>query len=221
MTGSRARSLSRAGRDARLAASGPSKTSAMARLRGRGRPPQPERRISLLGCAAGGALGLAGIAEALRLANGDEATLLRSARTTGPVRAAAGSLLLARPRLLPLAVGAGPDARMPDWLIRMVAVREIVLGIGLLSTARRARDPRPWLLSTAATDGSECLVVLHAVTRRQLPAVPALGFAAADLGGALVAAGVLAQRRRDRAAPERDEPRPAASPAPNVTERSS
>jgi hypothetical protein len=177
----------------------------------------------LLGCAAGGALGLAAIAEALRLANGDEATLLRSARTTGPVRAAAGSLLLARPRLLPLAVGAGPGAGGPDWLIRMVAVREIVLGMGLLSTARRRRDPRPWLLSTAATDGSECLVMLHAVTRRQLPAVPALGFAAADLGGALVAAGVLAQVRRDRAATERDVRRSPASPAPatGATGRSS
>jgi len=185
----------------------------MARLRRPGRALLPPRRASLLGCAAGGALGLAGIAEALRLANGDDATLLRSTRTTGPVRAAAGSLLLARPRLLPLAVGAGPGAGGPDWLVRMVGVREFVLGLGLLSAARRRRDPRPWLLSTAAIDGSECLVVLHAVTRRQLPAVPALGFAAADLGGALVAAGVLAQLRRDRAAPERDEPRSAASSA--------
>jgi hypothetical protein len=174
----------------------------------------PPRRASLLGCVAGGALGLAGIAEALRLANGDDATLLRSARTTGPVRAAAGSLLLARPRLLPLAVGAGPGAEGPDWLVRMVAVRELVLGMGLLSAARRRRDPRPWLLSTAAVDGSECLVVLHAVNRRQLPVVPALGFAAADFGGALVAAGVLAQLRRDRAAPELDVRWSPASPAP-------
>lgn len=118
-----------------------------------------------------------------------------------PVRFAPSraSLLLAQPRLLPLAVGADSAARGSDWLIRMVALREIVLGIGVLCAARRRRDPRPWLLSSAATDGAECLVVLDAIARRQLPRVPALGFAAADLGGALVAVGVRAQQRRDRA----------------------
>jgi hypothetical protein len=81
----------------------------------------------------------------------------------------------------------------------MVAVREIILGIGLSSTARRQCDPRGWLLSSAATDGAEGVLVLDAIARRQLPSIPALGFAAADIGGALVAAGVLAQQRRDRA----------------------
>jgi hypothetical protein len=76
----------------------------------------------------------------------------------------------------------------------MVAVREIVLGIGVASAARQSRDPRPWLLSSAATDGAECLVVLYALARRELPGIPALGFAAADLGGAMVAVGVLGQR---------------------------
>jgi hypothetical protein len=214
MTASRVRSRSgRVGRDARLTVR-PSKPWARARLCGSGRARLPRRQASLLGCAAGGALGLAGIAEALRLAKGGEGALLHGARTTGPVRAAAGSLLLARPRLLPPAVGADPGAGASDWLIRMVAVREIVLGMGLLSTARRRRDPRPWLLSTAAVDGSECLVVLHAVARRRLPAVPALGFAAADLGGALVAAGVLAQLRSDRGAPEPDFRRSPGAPAP-------
>jgi hypothetical protein len=172
---------------------------ASSRVGGSSGPRSRRRRASLLGTAAGGAFGLAGIAEARRLANGDQATLVRSARTTGPVRALAGSLLLAQPRVLLAAVGAGSRDRAPDWLVRMVAVREIILGIGLLSTARRQRDPRPWLLCSAATDGAECVVVLDAIARRQLPSIPALGFAAADVGGALVAAGVLAQQRRDRA----------------------
>jgi hypothetical protein len=79
----------------------------------------------------------------------------------------------------------------------MLAVREIVLGFGLAAAANRQRDPRPWLLSAAAIDGAESVVVLVAIARRQLPSVPALGFAAADCGGALVAAGVLAQHVRD------------------------
>jgi hypothetical protein len=153
------------------------------------------RRAALVGSAAGGALGLAGIAEARRLANGDQATLLRSARNTGPTRVLAGLLLVVQPRLLPLAVGAGSSARTPDWLIRMVAVREIVLGIGLAAAASHQRDLRPALLSAAAIDGAEGVVLLAAIARRQLPTIPALGFAAADCGGALVAAGVLAQRR--------------------------
>jgi hypothetical protein len=140
------------------------------------------------------------VAEVRRLANGDDATLLRSARTTGPIRAVAGAALMTQPRLLPLAVGAGSSARAPDWLIRMVAVREIVLGIGLFRAARPRHDPRPWLPSAAATDGAGCIVVLDAIARAQLPSVPALGFAATDLGGALVAAGVLARQRRVRPA---------------------
>jgi hypothetical protein len=52
------------------------------------------------------------------------------------------------------------------------------------------------LLAAAAIDGAECLVVLHAVAYGQLAALPALGFAAAELGGGLVAAGVVAQRHR-------------------------
>jgi hypothetical protein len=54
------------------------------------------------------------------------------------------------------------------------------------------------LLSSAATDGAEGVLVLDAIARRHLPSIPALGFAA-DIGGALVAAGVLSQQRRDRA----------------------
>lgn len=181
----------------------PKRAAAAASWPGGGGARRERRRATtLLGAAAGGALGLAGVAEARRLANGDRDTLLRSARSAGPVRVAAGSLLLLRPRLLPVAVGTGSRARAPDWLVRMVAVREIVLGIGLLSAGRRRRDPRPWLLSSAAVDGAECVVVVDAIARRQLPGVPALGFAAADLGGALVAAGVLGQQRRDhRSAP--------------------
>lgn len=154
-------------------------------------------RAGLVATAAGGALGLAGVAEALRLARGDMETARRRATATGPTRVLAGSLLVAQPRLLPRAVGAGVEAA--DWLVRMVALREIVLGIGLAPGARRQGDPRPGLLSAAAIDGAECIVVLGAIARRHLPAVPALGFAAADLGGALVAAGVLAQQRRERA----------------------
>jgi hypothetical protein len=169
-------------------------STATLRLRGTRRGP-----AATLAAAAGGALGLAGIMEAVRLAKGDQATLRRSARTTGPIRAVAGSLLLVQPRLLPRALGAGSGAQPPDWLVRMVAVREIVLGISLSSARRLPGDPRPWLLSAAAIDGAEGVVVLDAIARRQLPGVPALGFAAADLGGALVAVGVLAQQRRDRA----------------------
>ena len=149
----------------------------------------------MLGTVAGAALGVAGIVEALRLAGGDTATLRQRARTGGPVRAGAGTLMLLRPRLLLAATGSTSDEWVPELLIRMVAVREIVLGIGLWSVSRRQEDPHPWLLASAATDGAECVVVLDAVARRRLPPIPALGFAAADLGGGLVAAGILAQRR--------------------------
>lgn len=73
---------------------------------GRSRRRRPSR-AALVGTAAGASLGLAGMAEARRLANGDQATLLRSARTTGPTRAVVGSLLVVQPRLLRLRLG--PD----------------------------------------------------------------------------------------------------------------
>jgi hypothetical protein len=171
----------------------------------------PQRaRLSAVGTAAGVVLGLAGIGEARRLAAGDDRTFLRSARTTGPVRALTGALLLARPHLLVTALGADSESRAPRWLVRMVAVREVALGIGLSAAANRHDDPRPWLLASAAIDGAESVVVLDAIARGQLDRIPAVGFAAADVGGALVAAGVLAQQhRRTRRADD-------SGPAPRV-----
>ena len=153
------------------------------------RPPWP----SFVGTAAGIGLGLAGLVEAGRLARGDRSTLARSARAAGPVRVVAGSLLLVRPHALPVAVGAGSDMPVPEWLVRMVAVREIVLGLGVRAAGRRGRDPGRWLMTAAAIDGAEAVVVLDAIAHRRLAPLPGLGFATADLGGALVAAGVLRQ----------------------------
>jgi hypothetical protein len=159
-------------------------------------PRRPASYTAWIGTASGVTLGLAGLLQARRLAQGDGTALQRSAATSGPARIAFGTLLLIKPRLLPRSVGATSGGEAAPLLARMIAVREVVAGIGLLSASRADSDPRPSLLSLAAVDGSEGIVVLHALVRRRLPAIPALGFAVADLGGAMVGAGLFVRRRR-------------------------
>jgi hypothetical protein len=85
-------------------------------------------------------------------------------------------------RLVGLDTGTG---RRVSWLTRMMAVRDVALGIGGLLAARRGGDPTPWVLGGAAADAVDAAVLAHALRSRRLRgAVPAL----ATVGAASVAA---------------------------------
>ena len=62
-------------------------------------------------------------------------------------RISAGLVLLVRPRLLGGALGWNDGDRESTWLPRLVAVRELGLGIGAVSSWHRDADPWPWLMT--------------------------------------------------------------------------
>jgi hypothetical protein len=84
----------------------------------------------------------------------------------------------------------GHDSRNHRRLMRLIAVRDIVLSAGTLSSTRR----RPWLLASATADASDAVVsiVVAAVTRRVQP----LRVVAMAVGGAISAL-VLAPTQAD------------------------
>ena len=144
----------------------------------------------------GAALFVLGVNEARQLARGG-ADLQRSVRRTAPARIIAGALLLTRPSMMGRALGRDLD-RSPDasWLVRMVAVREIVLGYAGLALSSVPADARRWLLALSLVDGGEAVVVLHATRGGKLDRLPGLAFFAADAGSATAAIPLLTQRGR-------------------------
>jgi hypothetical protein len=84
------------------------------------------------------------------------------------------------------------DARL---LVRMVAVREIVLGCAGLVASSTSSDAGRWLSAVSLVDGGEALVVLDAVRRGELHPVPGLAFSAADAGSATVGIALLMRQR--------------------------
>jgi hypothetical protein len=53
-------------------------------------------------------------------------------------------------------------ARRASWVARMVAVRDLALGLGTLSAARTGTAP-PWLLAGALSDTGDALAVATAL----------------------------------------------------------
>jgi hypothetical protein len=108
-----------------------------------------------LGRVVGGvALFFLGLNEARQLAR-DDADPRRFVRHTAPGRIIAGSLLLASPSVIGSArsqLSGSPDA---SWLVRMVAVREVVLGCAGLAISSASADARRWLLALSLVDGGE------------------------------------------------------------------
>ena len=97
--------------------------------------PSPRAALAWL---AGAALLALGVNEALRLASGDLAAARMTARRIGAARMLAGSAFLVKPRLLPTLLGLNAAGGATPWLTRLFAVRECVLGAGVLTAARKA-----------------------------------------------------------------------------------
>jgi hypothetical protein len=152
----------------------------------------------VLAPAAGAALFALGLGEARRLATGSDADARRAAMSMGPTRAVAGAMLLARPRSLTrLLGGSEATATGPPWLVRMVAVREIVLGMSTLACGHARQDVRPWLLAISLVDAGEALVLVAAVRRKAVATVGGLAFAAADAGSAATGLGLVVRDLRE------------------------
>lgn len=86
-------------------------------------------------------------------------------------RTGAGVVMVARPRLLPQALGVdSATATRTAWVVQMVGAREIALGLGTL-TALRAPDgraARTWVAAGVLSDGLDVLAIGAAVLRGRL-----------------------------------------------------
>jgi hypothetical protein len=145
-------------------------------------------RPAAVGPLLGGALFLAGVAQARQIAAGGEHEIAKAARVAGKARVLAGVLLLRWPQLLATLLGSGRGSGTLPWAARMVAVREIAVGAATVAATRAGRDPARWLLVLSLVDGAEALVVLDAIRRDEIPLAQGVAFMAADAGSALTAA---------------------------------
>ena len=106
-------------------------------------------------------------------------------------RTGAGAVMVARPRLLPQALGVdSATAARTAWAVQMLGARELALGLGTLA-ARRAGDRRGARLWTAAgvlADGVDVLAVAGALARGRVRTPAGLGVLA--VAAAAVALGL-------------------------------
>jgi hypothetical protein len=122
-------------------------------------------------------------------------TVASSHRFTDPRRLA---LLIGGGRtLIGLAFGAAPitavrslgvdgatAARM-EWLARMTAARDTVLGAGTVAASRRGRGARTWLLAGAAADAVDAVALTAAAKSRRVGGVGAWVCVALGASGAV------------------------------------
>jgi hypothetical protein len=113
-------------------------------------------------------------------------------------RAGAGAVMVARPRLLPTAMGvdSATSARV-SWVIQMLGARELALGLGTLA-ALRSPDrvaSRAWVAAGVLSDAVDALAVGAAVGRGRV--TKAGGGAAIAVAAAAVAIGVRALQQDD------------------------
>ena len=116
-------------------------------------------------------------------------------------RAAIGTAMVARPRLVPglLGVDSATSARM-SWAMQMLGAREVVLGLGAWAALRSddTRGHRLWLAAGALSDGLDALVVGAALLRGRLSSVAGTGVvASAALAAALETRELRAHDRLD------------------------
>ena len=111
---------------------------------------------------------------------------LRSSRTdvvlAGAARLGFAGWFLARPDALANTLGVAPSATTRT-LARIVAVREVVLGVGALSSLSRGRAAFGWVSAMAAADAVNGAATLVAALAGVVPRRRAIGLAAFDLLG--------------------------------------
>ena len=96
-------------------------------------------------------------------------------------------------------LGLDGESSAVRWLPRLLAVRELALGVAAFSASRRTGNPLPWLCTLAAIDAAEAIVVIAAIVDGAVPAERGWPFIASDLGSALAGVGAVAQVSRQRA----------------------
>lgn len=124
----------------------------------------------------------------------------RSARPTaasiGMMRVGIGTALLARPQVLPRALGVdGVSARRMSWAVRMFGVRDGLLGLLGAHAALTGRPLRPSLLAQAASDTTDAVVLVLAARQRLVSTPRALALAVFGVAGAV---GLLVTAEADR-----------------------
>jgi hypothetical protein len=77
--------------------------------------------------------------------------------------------MLARPRVLATMVGLDGESSAVRWLPRLLAVRELALGVAAFSASRRTGNPLPWLCTLAVIDAAEAIVVIAAIVDGAFP----------------------------------------------------
>jgi hypothetical protein len=143
-------------------------------------PEQPAngfRRWIVAGVAGAALFGL-GLREAVRLRDADLELARSRARQLGATR------------------GLSAAGRAGGWLSRMLAVREIAVGIGTMQQHADDADPWPWLMTVSAIDGAEALVLLTALRRDAIDRPGGWAFVAADAGSAAALVARIAHIRR-------------------------
>jgi hypothetical protein len=141
-------------------------------------------RRRAVAAAAGAVLFSLGLREAVRLRDADLELARSRARQLGATRIVAGIVLVVRLQLLTAALGLSAAGEGAWWLSRMLAVREIAVGTGTVAASRSSADPWPWLMTVAAIDGAEALVLLIALRGKPVDRPGGWAFVAADAGSA-------------------------------------
>lgn len=121
----------------------------------------------------------------------DLATLRRLIKIGGYTRATLGVFLLVMPSLA--ALWLGPDARRPavKALIRIVAIRDLILGAGSIVAANEGQHLRRWVEFTMIADGVDAVASVTAI--RHTPRLRGALMAATAAGAAAAGAGILSQ----------------------------
>jgi hypothetical protein len=110
-----------------------------------------------------------------------------------------GTLMLARPRVLPKMLGLDGGSPALRWLPRLLAIREIAFAVAAVAASARAENPLPWLCPLAAVHGAEAIVLFGAVLDHAVPRERGRPFIASDLGSAFAGVGAVAHLTRQHA----------------------
>ncbi|HEV2891214.1 MAG TPA: hypothetical protein VGX28_12635 [Frankiaceae bacterium] len=111
-------------------------------------------------------------------------------------RGAAGVAMLARPALLPRALGVdSTTASRLTWMTRMVGARELAVGAGTLLALRRGRHVEEWALAALLCDGVDAAAFGTAVAKGDVRQVPGAVLVLTAASGVALAAMALRDLR--------------------------
>jgi hypothetical protein len=125
-------------------------------------------------------------------------TAATAAAALGVARSVFGVAMAVAPALLPRLLGAdATTARRLGYLTRMVAARELALGVGTLRAVGTGDDLRSWFVAQAMSDAGDAVAIAAAVRAGRVNRVAAAALVLFATGGA--AGDALAFRLASRA----------------------